>query len=359
MHKALYCCIRKFLLILWIVLLSLSIAPLTFAQEPSPTPQPASINNVGFSLYIPIILLESTDTDLTIGFVEITQAVQTFDNSVTLVENRQTLARIYTQTNTQDPVNGVLVSISAYKDGSLLPGSPLIIGPGTVPLTWSRADINKSFNSYLPSNWLSGTVTLEITLDPNNAIEEKDETNNITSKVMNFITVPPLNITVVPIRYHHMENGKTYLETSSSFIQSAFLRMYPVSTVNVSVRSYFYFSGNLDYSSDWSDLLNEITNLKLFDNAPDSQIYYGLIPLLDNNGFSWWNGGYAGLGWVGYRESIGLTEAYLKQYNYYVLGKDIANHEVGHNLNQRHAPCGGGSGSPALHSTEGCRLRGV
>jgi len=335
MNINIYRYLRTFLIVTLSLVLCHNLVPSSFAQELNPNTQPIWLSTTNFPLYLPLIS-KNTDTDLSISFVEITQAVQNSSNSVTLVANRQTVVRVYTQSNLFALPN-VYISISAYQGSSKMPGSPLVIGPGVAPLTWSRADISSSFNAYLPPNWLSGSVTLVTTVDPYDAIEEKNEANNSTSKVLNFTSVPALNITVVPVLYHHEPNGKTYGPASPTFIQSAFLRMYPVNYVNVNVHSTYYYSADLDNSSDWEILLNRITNLKISEEAPDSRVYYGLIPLLDGNGNSWWDGGYAGLGWLSsppnqiWRESIGLADAYLKQYNYYLNGNDIVTHEVGHN----------------------------
>jgi len=348
MNRTLNSHIRNHLLVTLIALSLLVITPTTFAQEPETDPQITTSDAYGVSLYLPIIT-KSINTDLTIGHVEITQAVQTDTNSVTLVANRQTLVRVYTQTNASYTVDGVYVSISAYQGSSELPDSPLLVGPGTSPITWSRADINTSFNAFLPSTWLSGNATLSVTVDPSDTIEEKDNTNNTVSKTLNFTSVPPLNITVVPIHYWDGYEKKWYGPASASFIQTAFSRMYPVDTVNVYVHTPIDFPGYLDHINSekaiayWNALLDNITTLKATEGAPESQVYYGLIPLIDGNGYTWWGssgGGYAGLGWVGYRESIGISDAYLKQYNFYINGKDVANHEVGHNFGRHHSPCG-------------------
>ena len=329
--------IRKYLQVILIIISLLVITPSTFAQEPDKDTQEPNSYSSDIRQYLPTVM---NIIDLTVGHVEITQAVQTDTNSVTLVANRQTVVRVYAQTNTSHSEDNMYVSISAYQGGSELPDSPLVLGPGTIPVTWSRAEINTSFNTFLPSTWLSGNVTLFVTVDPYDTIKENDNSNNTVTKSLNFTNVPNLDITVVPIRYTHTPTGKTYPAPSTSFIQAAFERFYPVDTVNVTVRSQYSYAADLDKYSAWANLLDIITTLKSNDGVSDSRVYYGLIPLVDGNGSTWWDGGYAGLGWVGYRESIGLADAYLMQFQYYVNGKDTATHEVGHNFNRKHAPCG-------------------
>jgi len=342
------------------LILCFDIIPSAFAQKSNLKTYAAKLSPNSVQLFFPLIS-KNTDTDLTVGFVEITQAVQNSANSVTLVANRQTVIRIYPQANLKATPN-VYVSISAYRGGSQISGSPLVIGPGMAPLTWSRADINSSFNAYLPSAWLSGNVTLITTVDPYNTIEEINNANNSTSNSLNFTPVPPLEITIVPIRYRHTD-GKIYGPASSSYIQSAFLRIYPVNLVNVFVHNpYNFYDGDLEEASSWIELLDRITNIKTSEGAPDSTVYFGLIPLLDTSGNTWWNGGYAGLGWLSnppnqiWREAIGLTDAYLKQYNYNLNGNDIVTHEVGHNFGRRHAPCGNPDSVDPLYPYPGGKI---
>jgi hypothetical protein len=58
---------------------------------------------------------------------------------------------------------------------------------------------------------------------------------------------------------------------------------------------------------------------------------------LDEQGYSWFYSGTAGVGWVGViRASVGLADAPSIGIN----GQDLAAHEIGHNLGRRHSPCG-------------------
>jgi len=72
------------------------------------------------------------------------------------------------------------------------------------------------------------------------------------------------------------------------------------------------------------------------EGAPDSQIWYGLLPIEDESGDTWFYGGVIGLGWLGDRISIGLAD----YSNYGLDGGITAAHEFGHNRGRDHAPCG-------------------
>ena len=323
----------------------LALAALALASMPAaaqlnptqPTPQPRlSSQAAESSVFLPLVLLPPP-ADLVIAGAEITQATQTMENTVSLVANKPTVVRVYAQNNRSGSINGVYVSLSAARNGSPLAGSPMTLGPLSVSNTWTRGNLSASYNFTLPSAWLSGAVTLQIRVDPNNTINEGyAEGNNLTTLVANFNDVPPLNVKVVPINYIHPPTGKEYPPASSSFLGPGLVRMFPVSSAPVTTRNpSVSWSRNLSVDDNWRLLLNEITSKKQLDNAPDSQVYYGLVPLFDNNGFSWFSGGIVGIGWVGLRVSVGLADA-----SPYLSGTETANHEIGHNLGRDHAPCG-------------------
>lgn len=310
----------------------------------------------GTLLYLPLVNTNAaTPTlDLSVRWIEITQATQTADLSVPLVEGRASVARLYLQTNEAAPSANLQVSLSAYKDGALLPGSPLVLPAGTAypsstDLSQMRADLLKSINVSLPAAWLSGQVTLQASLDPANTFAEFDEANNLTSLPLTFHPVPALNVKAVPVQYTHW-TGVVYPPASTAYIQAALLDVYPVSTVNLSVRSTINFSGDLGAPSEWDRLLTKVASIKKSDNAPASQVYFGVVPLLDASGTgTWFSGGVAGLGIFEERASIGLADADSLGIN----GKFIVQHEIGHNLGQEHAPCGVSPSDPNFPNQDG------
>jgi len=104
--------------------------------------------------------------------------------------------------------------------------------------------------------------------------------------------------------------------------------MLPLAHTDIEIRSPYAFSGDLTSFSEWSRLLTEITALRTTDGS--SRHYYGIV----DPGYT---GGIAGVAWVdgsgGYAAAVG--------WNLLPSGAEVAAHELGHNWNQVHAPCGG------------------
>ena len=303
-----------------------------------PTPGAPSLPWNTFQQFLPVVKLEASQ-DLWIANLEITQGIQTLSNDVPLVEGRATALRIYAESSEDAPVDNVFISISASRNGETLDGSPLIIGPGTIPTSWDRNDIYTSFNVELPSGWLYGNVTLDITLDSNNTFFEKNENNNRVLQAANFTYVAPLNVTVIPIQYNDPIFGP-FPPPAADFLADDLMKIYPVNQVNISLHSQISFNQSLSYTTSWNTLLNRITEIKQSESKPDSEVYYGLIPMKNSYGDTWFYGGVVGLGWVGYRAAIGLTN--YEPYGF--DGGDTAAHEIGHNLGRLHSPCGDPSG---------------
>jgi hypothetical protein len=303
-----------------------------FQERSSAAPQENSY------VYLPLVFGKTVDFAIT--GVEITQGVQSMNNNVVMVANRPTAIRVYAKMAQGNATNSS-VTVSATRNSTSI-GS-ITIGPGTVPLTTSRANYSTTFNAILPSSWLSGNVVITAKVDPTNQIPESSETNNTVSYTVNFKSVPDLIVTVVPIDYTHQGSFQPgyYPGNRVDYISDWIMRTFPVDSVNLSIRGSNYdFSGDLSTGSDWGTLLVNIATLKQMDlgSVYVPTLYYGFIPI-SNATQQWFYSGIAGLGYVGggIRTSIGLNFG-----NNDSTGS-LAAHEIGHNLNRPHSPCGGAS----------------
>lgn len=304
-------------------------------------------------IYLPIV---TKDADLTITGVEITQASQKVNNSVPLVANRNTVVRVFAEAPVGGAINNVVVRLTAVRGGSTI--GTLNSAPITIPVDATRDNFNSSVNFELPAGWLTGNVSLTATVDPDNTVQERNEGNNAITQAMNFNDVPDLQVVIVPINYTH--TGPTapgfYPAQSVDYISDWIMRAYPIDNIQITIHSPYNFTGNLQDGNYWvnnlgTGLLDRMYQLKLGDGYPEDTplVYYAFVPI-SNGSSQWFFSGIAGIGWIGYRESVGLNLG-----NNDDTGK-LAGHEIGHNMNRRHAPCGGPAGVDPLYPYAGASI---
>jgi hypothetical protein len=334
-------------------LVASSSIPSSAQQPPDEPPFPESpyveMQNM---IVFPLVIKPSKGIiDLTITDLEVTQSIQTGSNSVPLVANRETVVRVFAKTGESAPTQGIEVSLSAKQNGHSLPGSPLLSGVREVSPNPSRSTLSSTYNFTIPKSWTNGQVTFEAKVDSGQAIIETDESNNTASAALDFVSMPGLDLKIVPINYFH-DRGSSfeyYPAGTSDHISADVLQIYPLHDVDVSFHSPINYIGDLRERDEWSELLNYITTLKISEGAPDSQVWYASIPVEDEYGNTWHYGGIAGMGWIGYRVSIGLDESIL----YEIDGGNIAAHEIGHNFGREHSPCGVSEADPDYPYADG------
>ncbi len=282
--------------------------------------------------YLPFV---AKAPDLSITNLEISQAIQDANNTVPLVANRPTVVRVYTATKSGASVPNTSVTLTATRNGVAL--TPVVSSTKTASAASSRSSLNSTYNITLPASWLSGTVLITAKIT--------GEAIGGFTRSVTFTTVPTLNVVIVPINYTQTgasDGDGFYAAPATEQISSWIMRAYPLSNLNVTFRSPYPFTGNLRDDTDgseWSNLLNQVTNLKFIDSAPDSTVYYAYINFGSSCFSTWFNcaGGIAGIGWIGYRASVGIHN--LPAGFGLEASGTLAGHEIGHNFGRYHAPC--------------------
>jgi hypothetical protein len=118
-------------------------------------------NFLEVELVDPVIILPPADTRSAMPFegnpIEVTQAVQTRDNALSLVAEKDTVARVYLDNN-DGSSTFMTVYLYGKRGGVDLPGSPLVTHLN-VPTVVNRNDLNDTANFSLPASWVtSGSV---------------------------------------------------------------------------------------------------------------------------------------------------------------------------------------------------------
>lgn len=279
-------------------------------------------------IYLP--LLRRPGLDLQVFNIEVTQAVQNEANSVPLVEGRPTLVRLFVKVaGASQEVAGVHASISGYRGGNLLAGSPIELGPLIVSPNPSQYNLWNSFNALLPMEWLSGEIDLKVSIDSTHQIEEQDEANNSVTKSIIFNYVPPLSIVLVPINYTS-QFGSFFPAPVDDSISEWILRTYPLHAVDIQ----WHEPIEIVVAAGEEPLFvmfDTVAGIKQSEGSPFSQVYYGLASITTDDGLTFQPAGIIGVG--GGRVGVGLNTV---EYDGGDWSGRLAAHEIGHGLNRPH-----------------------
>ena len=275
-------------------------------------------------LFVP--LAARTGVDFAITGLEVTQSIQTQSNDVPLVAGRPTVVRVYASSSRPEPVNNVVLAVSATRSGVPLDPSSLQVGPWAVFPRPERGNFSTSFNVLLPSPWTEGDVVLTVTVRQLDDNPDPQPDNDTASLSVHFAPVPPLDVMVVPVIYVHTPSGQVYPAITQEQVSDWVMRVFPFPRLRVAWHAPVTFSGDLTTDEGFKKLAEFALNLKKSEGSPKSQVYYGVIPDVDLPL------ALGGMGYFGLRASVGLNDG------------GIAGHEMGHNFGRGHAPCGNPGG---------------
>jgi hypothetical protein len=243
------------------------------------------------------------------------QTIQTEAHEMELVAGRAALFRGFLQRMAPGDFE---VRLRVQGSGSTVETLAVTSAAAPPSGTPDRMDPSTSFQVIVPAHLVvpGMSYTLEV-----------ESASGLLSAGRSPTVVPrsPLNVTFVPVRVDSTGAvGNVTPANMGDFLGRA--EALPFPSVNGSVRAEYVYGGSpvTGSGSTWSPLLSEIRELRMADGNPD--LYYGVVPREGSSGV-------AGIGYIGYPVSLGLRgNANLTQY--------IFNHEIGHNLSLRHAPCG-------------------
>jgi hypothetical protein len=261
------------------------------------------------------------------------QSIQSYTGNIPLIAGRDALLRVFVLANvsnsTAPRVRVVLSRGGTTVQTSDIP-APTAFG---VPTTLNQASLTASWNLVIPGALVQPGLSATLQVDPDNLIPETNELDNgVTTLIpvpVTVMTAAPLNVRFVPVRQN--VNGRVGNVTAANKDQLSGMAnaMFPVMSIPSDVHAVFATDAPpldaTDGNGAWNRILNEIDVLRVGEGT--GQYYYGVVNLS-------YSSGYVGLGFMGGKTAIGRD------------GGDAVTfaHELGHNLNRMHAPCGSPSG---------------
>ena len=136
--------------------------------------------------------------------IEVTQGIQSLDNTVLLVQNRRTFVRVYAKSDSV-PVGGVGAQLVGTVGSATLGVLAPVNSVGTkltVRGTPDRNDLNQSFLFELPWSWTtSGVVRLTATINPYKVPLEPNYTDDSASINLTFKPSPKLSVDFFRLNY--------------------------------------------------------------------------------------------------------------------------------------------------------------
>ncbi len=303
-----------------------------------------SIFDVGDKIYDSTIFVDNMrfqeSQNLELVGLEANQAIQDWQNSVELIENKSTTVRAFIQSQSSSSAPVGNVRLRGVRNGSPLPGSPLSPSNGgfqAPPQTSDpstirdrRADMSKSLNFQLPSSWRNGTVDLQLTggtVDCSPAAA----TNDVCEVQVSFTSVPTPSVRFARIRWTD-SGGNTHMPSQAHVREQALriIAMYPLPSMNWSTFTLDWdtWSGGSGQPSlsNVNSALQTIRGLSILFGGSSSTMYYGDMVGTNNGGLA-----------AGIPADVASGDQQVAD--------NVAAHELGHVLNQQHSVNQGDNGT--------------
>ncbi|MDE2646270.1 MAG: M66 family metalloprotease [Bacteroidota bacterium] len=269
-----------------------------------------------------------TEVQLDVPVAYLVQSIQTQRSSVPLVQGREALLRVFVTGGTAaEPAFFAPQVVATIQEAGRTHQVTMTQNSVRLTMTVDESDLNYSFNAVIPGEFITPGSTLVVEADPEGVVPRaagsQDRFPATGGASLNVVSVPAMDVTVVPV-LEAAEPDRSIFEWTDNISDNSsevglFKYALPFHEFRARSRESYITSLGLVSSGGRWGLVLELEALRLLDGA--TGYYYGAAASV--NGFV---RGIARLGgWV----SMGKA-----------LDEELA-HEVGHNLNLNHAPCGG------------------
>ena len=259
--------------------------------------------------------------------IYLNQAAQNPDGSVALIAGRPALIRIF-MVGDETGDYGPSARVTLVQEGTEVFSEVLAAAADRIPDEVIEADLEGSVNGIIPGSVIQPGVTMVVQLDPEGLVPLAPGSQTrypaTGSMMLNVVEPPHFRQVIVPTIELLSPNESVYDWTDDLNAQSAQVllarTLMPVGSMELEVHDTYRTGSNLGTESGWFAWLGEIR--VLFMQEGRRGYYYGVAAVT--------NPAYAGMGFVGSPVSVGLAHDVIYA------------HELGHNMNLKHAPCESG-----------------
>ena len=267
---------------------------------------------------------------LTLPVVYLTQAIQDPEGDVRLVEDRDALLRVFLVGDEERAWYEPEVEAVFSRDGREVHRVTMEREDDLIPTEADESDLDNSYNAVIPAEHIEEGLEMVIEADPDSVVplKEGSETRFPESGTheLEVVEVPEMELVVVPVLESEDPDSSIFEWTDNIDDDSEEVGL---------LKHSFPFSGFTARSRE-----THVTDLDL--TTDDGQ--WGLVLELealrkDEEATGYWYGAASSVN--GYVRGVARLGAWVS------MGKawdtELA-HEVGHNLDLLHAPCGGAGG---------------
>jgi len=274
--------------------------------------------------------------NLLIDGLHLTQSTQTPNGDVPLVDGREAYLRVFVLSNEASSA-APEVRVRLYVRGDLRSTLTIPARGSSPPTSKEESRLGSSWNVLIPGSLVGPGLSVLAEVDPDNAIAERNEADNEfpasgTPQATLVRTAPPLGVRFVPVRQRANElQGDVSSGNKSRFLESA-RRMFPLPGTESDVHAVYTTTTSDPLQPDdgngaWITVLSEIDALRVAEGT--SRNYYGVVRIGYASGLS-------GMGYLGLPTAIGYDDELDRS--------RVMAHELGHNWDREHSPCGNPGG---------------
>ena len=257
--------------------------------------------------------------------IYLNQAAQNLDGSVALLPGRPALLRVF-MIGDQTSYYGPGARVTLFEDDTEVFNQLMAPAGERTPNEVIESEMGGSLNAIIPGRLIRHGVSMVVELDPEGVVPLAPGSQlrypAEGSTELNLVEPPLLRQIIVPTISELSPNESVYNWTDGLTPESPQVyrarTLMSIASMEIEVRETYRTGADLSTQDGWSQWINETR--AMYQQEGRRGYYYGVVTVSSP--------AYGGLGYIALPVSVGL--AY----------DDIYAHELGHNMNLLHAPCG-------------------